>query len=135
MTRRRVNPRTAMRGGVRASSCKIDRATPICDEKPLIQPVQDHFRHPDASPVAPQRSSSEDRRRPRSPNGESRIVSFGPTTAMTSQESKDERSDPLTNGPLPAWATGFGRDHCGVFVEFTVGIVVQRMRWIPPGWF
>lgn len=45
MSRRRVNPRAAMRGRVRANSCKVDRATLISDEKSVIKPVQDHFRH------------------------------------------------------------------------------------------
>jgi sulfatase modifying factor 1 len=33
------------------------------------------------------------------------------------------------------WASGWGEDRYGVFQEFTVEKVTQRMRWIPPGKF
>jgi sulfatase modifying factor 1 len=33
------------------------------------------------------------------------------------------------------WASGWGEDRYGLFQEFTVGKVTQRMRWIPPGKF
>ncbi|MCI5167340.1 MAG: formylglycine-generating enzyme family protein [Candidatus Electrothrix sp. GM3_4] len=46
---------------------------------------------------------------------------------------------PLANGNPPPWASGWGQDSYGVWVEFTVGgedgPVTQRMRWIPPGRF
>jgi len=42
---------------------------------------------------------------------------------------------PLANGIPPEWASGWGQDRCGVFVEIEVKEVVQRMRWIPPGQF
>ena len=42
---------------------------------------------------------------------------------------------PLASGYPPDWASGWGQDECGVFVEFTVGEVTQRMRWCPPGEF
>jgi len=42
---------------------------------------------------------------------------------------------PLANGIPPEWASGWGQDRYGVFVEIEVGDVVQRMRWIPPGQF
>ncbi len=45
------------------------------------------------------------------------------------------RSHPLDQGCPPAWATGWGEDRYGIFVEFTVGGAVQRMRWIEPGEF
>ena len=68
------NPRAAMTGEVRPNSWRINRATLISDEKPVIQPVEGHFHYSDASPVASQRSSSEDRRRARSLRGESRFT-------------------------------------------------------------
>ncbi len=42
---------------------------------------------------------------------------------------------PLASGYPPDWASGWGQDECGVFVEFAVGEVTQRMRWCPPGQF
>lgn len=47
---------------------------------------------------------------------------------------------PLTDGNPPPWASGWGQDRFGIFVEFSVrstdeAIVTQRMRWIPPGTF
>lgn len=42
---------------------------------------------------------------------------------------------PLERGIPPDWATGWGQDPYGVFVEFTVDEVIQKMRWIPPGRF
>ncbi len=46
---------------------------------------------------------------------------------------------PLANGNPPQWASGWGQDSYGVWVEFTVvgedGPFRQRMRWIPPGRF
>ena len=42
---------------------------------------------------------------------------------------------PLVRGHPPAWASGWGQDRRGVFVEFTIDDVMQRMRWIPPGRF
>ncbi len=44
-------------------------------------------------------------------------------------------SHPLSTGQPPAWASGWGQDRFGVFVEFRVGEVVQRLRWVPPGRF
>lgn len=42
---------------------------------------------------------------------------------------------PLANGCPPEWASGWGQDCHGVFVEFTLQEVTQRLRWIPPGRF
>ena len=42
---------------------------------------------------------------------------------------------PLATGCPPAWASGWGQDRWGVFVEFTLREVTQRLRWIPPGRF
>ena len=42
---------------------------------------------------------------------------------------------PLANGCPPDWASGWGQDRYGVFVEFTWLEVTQRLRWIPPGRF
>ncbi len=35
----------------------------------------------------------------------------------------------------PEWASAMGRDRYGLWAEFTLKDVVQRMRWIPPGRF
>jgi formylglycine-generating enzyme required for sulfatase activity len=35
----------------------------------------------------------------------------------------------------PSWATAVGRDRYGLWAEFTVKNITQRMRWIPPGRF
>lgn len=40
---------------------------------------------------------------------------------------------PLSDGHPPAWASGWGQDRFGAFVNFTVGVVTQQMRWCPPG--
>lgn len=42
-------------------------------------------------------------------------------------------SHPLAEGYAPAWASGWGQDRFGVFVEITVGKVRQALRWIPGG--
>lgn len=42
---------------------------------------------------------------------------------------------PLVSGHAPPWACGWGRDRHGVFAEFRLGDVRQRLRWIPPGSF
>ena len=42
---------------------------------------------------------------------------------------------PLAAGCPPDWASGWGQDCYGVFVEFTLQEVTQRLRWIPPGRF
>jgi formylglycine-generating enzyme required for sulfatase activity len=42
---------------------------------------------------------------------------------------------PLATGCPPRWASGWGQDCYGVFVEFTLQEVTQRLRWIPPGRF
>ncbi len=46
---------------------------------------------------------------------------------------------PLIDGNPPAWASGWGEDQYGVFVEFTLEdqgqFITQKMRWIPPGQF
>ena len=35
----------------------------------------------------------------------------------------------------PAWAIAYGQDNKGYWADFRVKEVVQRMRWIPAGWF
>lgn len=35
----------------------------------------------------------------------------------------------------PHWASALGRDHYGLYLEFTVEDIKQRMRWIEPGTF
>lgn len=47
----------------------------------------------------------------------------------------DQTRHPLVEGCPPRWASGWGHDRHGVFVEFRVGGVIQQMRWIPPGEF
>ncbi len=42
---------------------------------------------------------------------------------------------PLADGCPPEWASAWGQDRYGVFVEFTFRKVTQRLRWIPPGRF
>lgn len=42
---------------------------------------------------------------------------------------------PLVDGIAPAWASGWGEDAHGPFVELTVKEVTQRLRWIPAGRF
>ncbi|MCB1776808.1 MAG: formylglycine-generating enzyme family protein [Candidatus Competibacteraceae bacterium] len=42
---------------------------------------------------------------------------------------------PLITGCPPRWASGWGQDQWGVFVEITLQGVTQRLRWIPPGQF
>lgn len=42
---------------------------------------------------------------------------------------------PLITGCPPRWASGWGQDQWGVFVEITLHEVTQRLRWIPPGQF
>ncbi|MGZ0170990.1 MAG: formylglycine-generating enzyme family protein [Planctomycetales bacterium] len=42
---------------------------------------------------------------------------------------------PLADGIAPAWASGWGEDAWGPFVELTVKDVTQRLRWIPAGRF
>ena len=41
----------------------------------------------------------------------------------------------LAEGCPPAWASGWGEGRRGVFVEFTLEGVTQRLRWIPAGRF
>lgn len=42
---------------------------------------------------------------------------------------------PLASGHPPGWASGWGQDEYGVFVEITVQEATQRLRWCPPGRF
>ncbi|WP_130470730.1 formylglycine-generating enzyme family protein [Candidatus Magnetaquicoccus inordinatus] len=44
-------------------------------------------------------------------------------------------SHPLVSGHPPSWASGWGQDGYGIFVEIMVDEVRQRLRWIPPGRF
>lgn len=45
------------------------------------------------------------------------------------------KDSPLADVSLPVWASDFGEDQYGTFIEFTIGSVKQRMQWIPPGVF
>lgn len=42
---------------------------------------------------------------------------------------------PLIFGSPPEWASGWGEDRYGVWIEFALGDMMQRMRWIGPGRF
>jgi len=42
---------------------------------------------------------------------------------------------PLIRGNPPEWASAWGQDELGVWVEFTLENVSQRLRWIPAGTF
>jgi formylglycine-generating enzyme required for sulfatase activity len=42
---------------------------------------------------------------------------------------------PLADGRPPSWASGWGQDTHGVFVDFTYRDITQSMRWCPPGRF
>jgi formylglycine-generating enzyme len=46
-----------------------------------------------------------------------------------------EGTSPLADGMPEPWATGWGKDRHGLFTEFRVGAVTQRLRWIPAGRF
>ena len=48
---------------------------------------------------------------------------------------EDGGRHPLADGCPPEWASAWGEDTHGVFVQFRVGAVEQRMRWIRPGVF
>ena len=42
---------------------------------------------------------------------------------------------PLDQGQAPEWASGWGQDRFGIWVEICIADVVQKLRWIPPGQF
>ena len=42
---------------------------------------------------------------------------------------------PLAGGCPPEWANAWGQDRYGVWVEFTLESITQRLRWVPPGRF
>ncbi len=42
---------------------------------------------------------------------------------------------PLADGIPPSWASGWGEDRYGIWVELTVDEVRQHLRWIVPGKF
>ncbi|MCP5023918.1 MAG: formylglycine-generating enzyme family protein [bacterium] len=54
---------------------------------------------------------------------------------MASWEKTQLQSHPLDRGVPPAWASGWGEDRQGPFVEMELSGATQRMRWIPPGSF
>ncbi len=47
----------------------------------------------------------------------------------------DTSLHPLVSGHAPEWASGWGEDEAGVFVEITLDDVTQALRWCPPGRF
>ena len=48
---------------------------------------------------------------------------------------KHAQHHPMADGHAPDWACEWGQDKHGIFAGFAVDDLVQRMRWIPPGWF
>ena len=54
---------------------------------------------------------------------------------MVAIEAIDTGWHPLADGCPPGWASGWGQDRYGVFVELTLEEVIQRLRWIRPGRF
>lgn len=54
---------------------------------------------------------------------------------MNAPSTVDTAWHPLATGCPPDWASGWGQDRYGIFVEFTFKEVTQRLRWIPPGRF
>lgn len=63
------------------------------------------------------------------------VVSPSVAPPMTAAARIDASRHPLSDGCPPDWASGWGQDRYGAFVDFTVGAVTQRMRWCPPGTF
>ncbi len=47
----------------------------------------------------------------------------------------DTRRHPLSSGMAPEWASAWGEDPHGVWVQIRIGDVEQRLRWIAPGSF
>jgi formylglycine-generating enzyme required for sulfatase activity len=47
----------------------------------------------------------------------------------------DTAYHPLADGCPPDWASAWGQDRYGAWVEFALDDVTQRLRWIPPGRF
>jgi len=47
----------------------------------------------------------------------------------------DAAVHPLADGEPPDWASGWGDDRFGVFVDISLGAVTQRLRWVSPGRF
>ena len=54
---------------------------------------------------------------------------------MNAPSTIDTAWHPLAIGCPPRWASGWGQDRYGIFVEFTLQEITQRLRWIPPGRF
>jgi len=57
-----------------------------------------------------------------------------PVNSIVSIESEFEKKT-FTKITKPSWATAFGYDKYGMFADFTIKGIVQKMRWIPPGTF
>ena len=47
----------------------------------------------------------------------------------------DTSRHPLSDGTAPEWASGWGEDEHGIFVEITIDEVTQALRWCRPGQF
>jgi len=58
------------------------------------------------------------------------------TQTMTAGLAINTAWHPLAEGNPPEWASGWGQERrYGVFVDFTLDKVTQRLRWVPPGKF
>ena len=57
------------------------------------------------------------------------------TSSLKFTQIIDTSWHPLASGYAPEWASGWGEDEHGVFVEITVDEVTQALRWCPPGRF
>ena len=54
---------------------------------------------------------------------------------MTTKQRINAGMHPLMNRNPPEWASGWGIDRFGIYIEFSYDTVIQRMRWIQPGKF
>ena len=63
-------------------------------------------------------------------------AAIGPMTRSRrdAEESVDDRQRRPPEFP-PPWAVAWGDDRFGLWAELAVNTVIQRMRWIEPGWF
>ena len=54
---------------------------------------------------------------------------------LVANPANNKMGHPLADGVPPAWASGWGEDRFGPFVEFSVGEAIQKFRWVPKGQF
>lgn len=74
----------------------------------------------------------------------SRKKTYGPDRQHPQHANSETRQKPVINTAhhpfvgriaAPDWASGWGEDEHGIFVEITVDEVTQALRWCPPGRF